>query len=177
MENSFGSRTVWNRRWLVVYTRPRWEKKVDGSLKSEGIRSYCPLKRVINQWSDRKKMVDLPLFSGYVFVWVSEREEYRVRQTLGVLNFIYYMAKPAVIRDSVIEKIERLIAANTDCEIVDAREIAPGDRVRIKSGIFHNQEGTVIKARGKTVLMVFDHLNCALVSSIPAANIILHTAI
>lgn len=177
MENSFGSRTVWNRRWLVVYTRPRWEKKVDGLLKSEGIRSYCPLKRVINQWSDRKKTVDLPLFSGYVFVWVSEREEYKVRQTLGVLNFIYYMAKPAVIRDNVIEKIERLIAANTDCEIVDTREIAPGDRVRIKSGIFHNQEGTVIKARGKTVLMVFDHLNCALVSSIPAANVILHTAI
>ncbi|MDR6782388.1 transcriptional antiterminator RfaH [Pedobacter africanus] len=177
MENSFGSRTVWNRRWLVVYTRPRWEKKVDGLLKSQGIRSYCPLKTVINQWSDRKKTVEIPLFSGYVFVWVSEREEYRVRQTLGVLNFIYYMARPAVIRDSVIEKIECFLKTSTDCEIVDAKEISPGDRVRIKSGVFFNQEGTVIKARGKSVLMVFDHLNCALISSIAISNIALQTAI
>jgi transcriptional antiterminator RfaH len=177
MENSFGSRTVWNRRWLVVYTRPRWEKKVDRLLKSQDIKSYCPLKRITSQWSDRKKIVDLPLFSGYVFVWVSEREEYKVRQTLGVLNFIYYMAKPAVIKDNVIERIAHLMATESDCEIVDSQQIGAGDRIRIKSGIFYNQEGTVIKVEGKNVLMVFDHLNCALVSSIPRSNIILNTAI
>ncbi|WP_316814807.1 UpxY family transcription antiterminator [Pedobacter nyackensis] len=177
MENSFGSRTAWNRRWLVVYTRPRWEKKVDRLLKLQDIKSYCPLKRVTSQWSDRKKSVDFPLFSGYVFVWVSEREEYKVRQTLGVLNFIYYMAKPAVIKDSVIEKIEHLLRTEGDFEVIDSQELNPGDRIRIKSGIFYNQEGTVIKVQGKNVLMVFDHLNCALVSSTPINNVMLSTAI
>lgn len=171
MENSFGSRTVWNRRWLVVYTRPRWEKKVDRLLKSQDIKSYCPLRRITSQWSDRKKVVDIPLFSGYVFVWVSEREEYKVRQTLGVLNFIYYMAKPAVIRDSVIQKIELFLETESDCEIVNSQEINVGDRIRIKSGIFYNKEGTVIKVHGKNVLLVIDHLNCALISSTPITNI------
>lgn len=177
MENQFGSRSIWNRRWLVVYTRPRWEKKVDKLLKSQDIKSYCPLKRVTNQWADRKKVVDLPLFSGYVFVWVSEREEYKVRQTLGVLNFIYYMAKPAVIRDSVIEKIEKLLQVEADYEVINSSEINLGDRIRIKSGIFYNQEGTVIKVQGKNVLMIFDHLNCALVSNVPVANVMLSAAI
>lgn len=176
MENQFGSRSTWGRRWLVVYTRPRWEKKVDKLLKTQDIKSYCPLRKVTNQWADRKKVVELPLFSGYVFVWVSEREEYKVRQTLGVLNFIYYMSKPAVIRASVIEKIENLMNhTDADYEVINAQQINLGDRIRIKSGIFYNQEGTVIKVQGKTVLMVFDHLNCALVSNIPISNVILDT--
>lgn len=177
MENQLGSRYTWTRRWLVVYTRPRWEKKVDRLLKGQDIKSYCPIRQVINQWADRKKMVEIPLFSGYVFVWVNEREEYKVRQTLGVLNFIYYMGKPAVIRDCVIEKIENLMKIHTDYEVINSRDINLGDRIRIKNGIFHNQEGTVIKVYGKTVLMVFDHLNCALVSNVPISDIMLNTAI
>lgn len=173
MENSFGSRSAWNRRWLVVYTRPRWEKKVDKLLKLQDIKSYCPVRRITSQWADRKKIVDLPLFSGYVFVWVSEREEYKVRQTLGVLNFIYYMAKPAVIRDNVIKKIEHFLEIESDCEIINSQEINTGDRIRIKSGIFYDKEGTVIKVNGKNVLMIIDHLNCALVSSTPMTNVML----
>lgn len=177
MENSLVSHNANRRRWLVVYTRPRWEKKVDRLLKSMEIKSYCPLRKVTNQWSDRKKTVELPLFSGYVFVWINEREEYKVRQTLGVLNFIYYMAKPAVIKDSVIENIEHLLATETDYEIVSSTELNAGDRIRIKSGIFYNQEGTIIKVNEKNVLMVFDHLNCALVSSMPITNLVLSRAI
>lgn len=176
MENSFKSRNVWSRRWLVVYTRPKWEKKVDRLLKSQEIRSYCPVKRITSQWSDRKKIIDLPLFSGYVFVWVSQQEEYKVKQTLGVLNFVYYMAKPAVIRDSEIERISQLLELDADCEIIDAGHISAGDRIRVKSGIFYNREGTVIRVQGKNVLMVFDNLNCALVSSIPKSNIVLNAA-
>ncbi|WP_316749005.1 UpxY family transcription antiterminator [Pedobacter gandavensis] len=177
MENQFGSRCTWSRHWLVIYTRPRWEKKVDKLLKLQDIKSYCPIRSVTSQWADRKKIVDLPLFSGYVFVWVNEREEYKVRQTLGVLNFVYYMGKPAVIRDKVIENIEELMSKNHEYEIIDAQEITLGDRVRIKHGIFYNQEGTVIKVRGKHVLMLLDHLNCAIVSSIAIADVILNTAI
>jgi len=176
MESQFGTKSHWKKRWLVIYTRPRWEKKVDKLLKMQDIKSYCPLRTVTHQWADRKKVVDMPLFSGYVFVWIDEREEYKVRQTLGVLNFIYYMAKPAVIRDSVIERIEQLTKMDHDYEVVDLQEINPGDRVRIKCGIFYDQEGTVIKVQGKNVLMVFDHLNCALVSNIPMTNIMLNTA-
>ena len=62
------------KKWLVVYTRPRWEKKVDTLLKQQGIESYCPVRQVQSQWADRKKEVDLPLFNSYVFVYVTEAE-------------------------------------------------------------------------------------------------------
>lgn len=165
------------KQWYVIYTRPRWEKKVDRLLKQQDIESYCPVRKVISQWADRKKEVELPLFSSYVFVRITQREEYRVRQTLGVLNFIYYMAKPAIIRDTVIEKIKHFTASCPDAEVVSLQEINVGDRIRVKNGIFYNQEGTVIKVQGKQVLMVFDHLHCALISHVPVSNVMLTSPI
>lgn len=161
------------KQWLVIYTRPRWEKKVDRLLQMQGITSYCPLRKVTNQWADRKKSVELPLFSSYVFVHIDEREEYKVRQTLGVVNFIYYMARPALIRDHVIEKIRHYTQHCPDAEVVSLREISTGDRIRVKKGLFYNQEGTVIKIQGKNVVMVFDHLDCALLSNVPVSNVML----
>ncbi len=163
-------------QWLVIYTRPRWEKKVDRLLQMQGIESYCPVRKVISQWTDRKKAVELPLFSSYVFVRINEREEYKVRQTLGVLNFVYYMAKPAVIRDQVMEKIKHYTQYCSDAEVVSLREISTGDRIRVKNGLFYNQEGTVIKVQGKNVIMVFDHLDCALLSNIPVSDVMLSSS-
>ncbi|WP_448634547.1 UpxY family transcription antiterminator [Pedobacter panaciterrae] len=94
MENLSTIRTNMPRRWYVIYTRPRWEKKVDELLKLQGITSYCPVRKVKNKWADRIKEVELPLFNSYVFVYIDPREELKVRVTLGVMNFVYYMGKP-----------------------------------------------------------------------------------
>lgn len=173
MENQTENMPSWSKHWLVIYTRPRWEKKVDRLLQIQGIESYCPVRKVVNQWADRKKTVELPLFSSYVFVRINQREEYKVRQTLGVLNFIYYMARPAVIKDSVIEKVKLFNVTCPDAEVVSLEHISVGDRIRVKKGIFYDQEGTVIKIQGKNVLMIFDHLDCALVSNVARDNVTL----
>ena len=165
------SRAASGKRWLVIYTRPRWEKKVHQQLQMQGIESYCPLRKVLSQWADRKKTVELPLFSSYVFVKVDLKEELRVRQTLGVLNFIYYMGKPATIRECDIEQIRELLAAWSDLEVVSLEEISVGDRVYIKTGAFNNQQGCVIDIKGKNVLMVLDNLKCALVTKIRVENV------
>jgi len=171
------SKTTYNsinsKNWLVIYTRPRWEKKVDLLLQSQGIESFCPVRKVENQWADRKKIVELPLFCSYVFVNINSREEFKVRQTLGVLNFIYYMGKPAKVRESEIDKIRNALVYCPDLEVVDMRTISIGDRVSIQNGLFTNQQGKVIKVQGKSVLMVLDNLECALVSRVEAANLAL----
>ncbi|MEJ6981374.1 UpxY family transcription antiterminator [Pedobacter sp. P351] len=171
------SKTTYNsineKNWMVIYTRPRWEKKVDLQLQSQGIESFCPVRKVENQWADRKKIVDLPLFCSYIFVNIHSREEFKVRQTLGVLNFIYYMGKPAKIRESEIDKIRNALVYCPDLEVVDMRTISIGDRVSIKNGIFTNHQGNVIKVQGKSVLMVLDNLECALLSRVEAANLVL----
>ena len=159
------------KKWLVIYTRPRWEKKVDGLLQRQGIESYCPLKQVQNQWADRKKEVSLPLFSSYVFVRVNLREEGLVLYCLGVMGYVYYMQRPAVVSDSVIEEIKRNLAIYKDVEVINLQNISIGDRVLVKQGAFVNQEGQVVQIQGKNVLMVFDNIHCALVTRIPFQHI------
>lgn len=173
MESKINYRPSFSKKWMVIYTRPRWEKKVDRLLQEQGIESFCPVRNVENQWADRKKMVSLPLFNGYVFVKINEREECKVRYTMGVLNFIYYMGKPAIVRDNEIDKLKQIIDSYSNVEVVSLSEISKGDRVRIKSGLFHNQEGQIIQIQGKHVLMSFDDLDCALVTRIPVSNIML----
>lgn len=157
------------RNWFVVYTRPRWEKKVDRLLQMQDIMSYCPLKKQKNQWADRIKNVEVPLFSSYVFVYINPKEELKVRLTLGVVNFVYYMGKLARIRESVIEGIKYYLEISPDVEVVNMRDMEVGDRVKIKEGVMSQRQGEVIKLHGKNVLVVIDNLQCALVTRVPLA--------
>ncbi|MEP6750927.1 MAG: UpxY family transcription antiterminator, partial [Bacteroidota bacterium] len=98
------------KKWYVVYTRPRWEKKVADQLSRKKIDYYCPLNRVHRQWSDRKKIVLEPLFSAYVFVQIDETEQLQVRLTDGVINFVYWLGKPAVIKNEEIHAIREFLS-------------------------------------------------------------------
>lgn len=160
------------RKWLAIYTRPRWEKKIDQLLKEQGVESFCPVRKVESQWADRKKVVEMPLFNSYVFVKVDLKEELIVRQTIGVLNFIYYMGKPAVLRESEIEDIKHFLTSINDIEVISLSNLSVGDRVMIKSGIMSKQEGAVVKINGKNVLMVFDKLDCAVVTRVDISNLV-----
>lgn len=160
------------KNWLVIYVRPRWEKKVDRLLEEQGIETFCPLKTTENQWADRKKIVSIPLFAGYVFVKIDDRDLTKVRYTLGVLNFIYFMGKPAVIKDAEIEQLKEMVKVYNNLEILNLNDLSAGDRVRIRSGLFYNQEGEIIKIQGKTVLMSFNHIDCALVTRIDINQLI-----
>ena len=75
--------------WFAVYTKPRWEKKVARLLDEQGIENYCPLNKVVKQWSDRKKVVLEPLFKSYVFVRVAEEQKWELKKINGILNFIF----------------------------------------------------------------------------------------
>ena len=78
-----------SKKWLAIYTRPRWEKKVNQLLTEKGFESYCPLNKVKRKWSDRIKVVEEPLFKSYVFVKVAEEDRSEVRMTSGAINFVY----------------------------------------------------------------------------------------
>ncbi|ASU34736.1 Transcription antitermination factor NusG [Mucilaginibacter xinganensis] len=174
MESKSAASFLHEKKWLLIYTRPKWEKKVDQLLKQQGIESYCPLRTVQNQWADRKKLVSLPVFNSYVFVRVTPREECEVLYTLGVIKFVYYMGKPAVIRDHIIEQIKINLTLYQNVEVVNLQSINIGDRVKIKQGVFINQSGQVIQIMGKKILMVFDQIDCALVTCIPFGHVVLN---
>src|SRR6187402_529657 len=97
------------KHWYAVYTKPRWEKKVYSLLKDGGMEAYCPLNRVRKKWSDRIKWVEEPLFKSYVFVKVTEEERTGVRMVNGVVNFVYWLGKPAVVKDKEIAIIRKFL--------------------------------------------------------------------
>ena len=158
------------RKWLAVYTKPRWEKKIDGLLKEKGIETYCPLNKVHRKWSDRMKLIEEPLFKSYVFVHVNEEEEKDVRWINGVLNFVYWLGKPAVIKPSDIERIKRFLNDYNDVEAL-AMELAPNTQVIITSGLLMDKEARVISTNKKRVEVEISSMGYKLVAYVDKANV------
>jgi len=154
-----------SRKWFAVYTRPRWEKKVNQLLQEKGLESYCPLNKVRRKWSDRIKIVEEPLFKSYVFVKVSDDDRSNVRMTDGAINFVYWNGKPAVIREKEINAIRRFL---DEYENVEARpmNLKIDQRVRITNGTLMDQEGKVLDLRRKTVKVAIDSLGYILIAYI-----------
>jgi transcription antitermination factor NusG len=152
-------------KWLAVYTRPRWEKKVNQLLKEKGLESYCPLNKVRRKWSDRVKLVEEPLFKSYVFVKVKDEDRSKVRMTSGAINFVYWNGKPAVIKEKEITAIRRFL---DEYENVEARpvDLKVNQRVRITDGTLMDKEGKVLDIRHKTAKIAIDSLGYILVAYI-----------
>ena len=92
-------------KWYAVYTRSRFEKKAAERLAEQGIEAYVPLQRVMRQWSDRRKPVLEPAFRSYVFVRINHLHYYKVLDTPGIVRYVFFDGKPAVVRDEEIETL------------------------------------------------------------------------
>jgi transcription antitermination factor NusG len=159
-----------SKKWLAVYTRPRWEKKVSQLLVEKGTECYCPLNKVRRKWSDRVKLVEEPLFKSYVFVKVNEEERTDVRMTPGIINFVYWNGKPAVIKEKEIANIRKFLDEYENVEVNPAA-VAVDQRVKISTGPLMDQEGKVLSVRHKTVKVAIDSLGYVLVAYIERSKL------
>jgi len=153
------------RKWLAVYTRPRWEKKVNRLLAEKGVERYCPLNKVRRKWSDRVKVIEEPLFKSYVFVKVNDDDRTSVRMTPGVINFVYWQGKPAVIKEKEISAIKRFLDEYENVE-VQPLDVKVNQRVKITTGPLMDREGQVLEVQHKTVKIAIDSLGYVLVASV-----------
>lgn len=153
------------RKWLALYSRPRWEKKVAQLLTEKGLESYCPVNKVRRKWSDRVKVVEEPLFKSYVFVRVADGDKTAVRMTPGVINFVYWNGKPALIKDKEINAIKQFL---NDYENVEVKpiELELNQRVKVTKGPLMDQEGQVLELQRKTVKVAIDSLGYLLIAHI-----------
>ena len=131
----------------MVYTIPRWEKKVALLLLTKGIDHYCPLNKVTKQWSDRRKIVIEPLFKGYVFVRVKELEKWEIKNVEGILNYVYWQGKPAVVKDKEIDTIKKFLQEFTDVQVINP-QLAVNNKVLIRQGVLMNYQGIVVEVSG-----------------------------
>ena len=133
--------------WYAVHTRPRWEKKVASLLQGKDIENYCPLNKVIRQWSDRKKTILEPLFKGYVFVQVEEAAKWEVLAINGIVNYVHWLGKPARIRDSEIDTIRRFLHEFEDIDVTETG-MQVNAAVQVKQGVLMNYKGIVLEVQG-----------------------------
>ena len=156
--------------WYAVYTKPRWEKKVAALLLEAGIENYCPINKVTRQWSDRKKIVLEPVFKGYVFVKVEESKKWEVRSIPGILNFVYWLGKPAVIREEEINLIRMFLNEFNDVQ-VEQKGLVINTEVRIKQGVLMNYHGLVVEVIGSRAVVKIDTLDMQLSAHIDKKNL------
>ena len=158
------------KKWYVVYTKPRWEKKVAALLSEKNIENYCPLNRVSKKWSDRKKIVLEPLFKGYVFVAPQIADRLDVKNTTGVLNFVHWLGKPAVVNEKEITIIKKFLQEFDDIKVTN-NSILANDEVAIKQGLLMNFKGIVIEINGNTAKVKIDGMGLILTASFDKKNL------
>jgi transcriptional antiterminator RfaH len=128
------------------------KKKVAERLEKADINVYCPLQTTLKQWSDRKKKVKVPIFPSYVFVHVNEKERQIVLQDPGVLNFVYWQGKPAIIKNEEIEIIRECLEGNTnEAEVV-------GDEITITQGILSGTKGKIKEIQGNKIILTIESI-------------------
>ncbi|KAF2342058.1 UpxY family transcription antiterminator [Flavobacterium tistrianum] len=147
--------------WYVVYTKPKWEKKVADKLNQLGIECYCPLIIQVKQWSDRKKKIEVPLFSSYVFVKLEDSERNLVFQVAGVIRYLFWLGKPAIVKDQEIEIIKASLKASNISDIT-VSTLQVGDKIKLESGAFVNQNAIVREVSNNYYILVLESLGCVL---------------
>ncbi len=158
-------------KWYVIYTRPRWEKKVYSLLTAKAIESYCPLNKVRRKWSDRIKLVEEPLFKSYVFVKTDEEGRLPVRMTDGVVNFVYWNGKPAIVKEKEIQTIKKFLNEHEQVGLVKM-DFKPNDKVIITSGPLMDKEGKVLEVKNKVAKVIIESLGYILVADIDKSKLI-----
>jgi len=141
--------------WFALQTRYRFEKKVAAQLSGKGLEVFLPLRHEDREWSDRKKMVSVPLFPGYAFVRSARSVALRVQvlQTAGVMGFVSFAGAAAVVPRKQIEDLRLLLDQAVPFTLYPFLQV--GQRIRIRGGCLDGVEGMLAQRdRGKLVISI-----------------------
>jgi transcription antitermination factor NusG len=141
-------------RWYAVWTRSRQEKATSTLLNCLGVQHYLPLKSELRQWSDRKQMVEMPVFSSYLFVHINlmTNSRLQVLKSPGVVALVGNQSGPLPIPDREIEDVRTVLAARVEYSLHSS--LQNGDRVRVIRGVLAGVEGTLVRNSPESRLLV-----------------------
>lgn len=165
-----------NHHWYAIRVKSRTEKKVNADLQDQGIDSYLPLQRRLRIWSDRKKWVEMPLISGYVFVHISRKEYEIVLRTMNVVCYVFFQGKAAVINDKDILTLKRMLG-QSELELeVTLEDLKPGQMVEVVAGPLCGVVGELIEFQGKNkVALRIDPLGYTVLVEAPEKTLMPYT--
>jgi transcription antitermination factor NusG len=141
-------------QWYAVHTRPQHEKSVVAYLQRQGITTFLPLVSEIHRWSDRRKVVHLPLFTCYAFLHMKLVPESwsKVMGITGVIRFVGIRGQGVPIPDTQVYAVQSLLASGLSYQICPFLKV--GQRVRVRGGALDGVEGILIARSGDRTLVI-----------------------
>ena len=133
--------------WYVLYTAPRAEKQVEVHINSMNVECWLPLHRCPRVWSDRVKLVDVPLFTSYIFVYTNDTILRSLLRVYGVIRIVYYDGKPAIVRQSEIDAIKEFLMK------ASSHPLCPGEEVEILCGAMKHVSGRIKKIKKQKLIL------------------------
>jgi transcriptional antiterminator RfaH len=140
--------------WHLIYTRPRHEKKVSDRLSELNIKSFFPIRKIVRQWHDRKKLIEEPLFPSYVFVYLDGKQS--LYEGMNVEGYLYYVKvgkKMAKVDEQLVEQLKLLSVHDGDIE-VSSSSFSPGRLVTICGGALTGLPSEIVEYNGKQKIIV-----------------------
>jgi len=141
-------------RWYALHTRARHERVVENRLREQGLEAFLPTVRETHRWSDRKKTLEVPLFSCYVFVRcaLSAEDRMRVFRIDSALGFVGTRGTGVPIPDEQIENVRSVLSQTAPCRSHPFLKV--GQRVRVCGGAMDGVEGVFLSENGDQSLVI-----------------------
>ena len=139
-----------NSRWHVLYTKPRHELKTSERLTKKGFEVYCPMKTSLKQWSDRKKKMSVPLLPSYIFIKITPKERVIPLSDPSVLNYIFWLGKPAIVRDSEINLLKGIMSKDIVQEF-EIRKLKIGSQIELNKSLVKGKKA-IIKSISNNII-------------------------
>ncbi|GIX46923.1 MAG: transcription termination factor NusG domain protein [Candidatus Tectimicrobiota bacterium] len=156
--------------WYAIHTRSRHEKVVRDQLAAKGVTHLLPLWRKRSVWKDRIKLIEVPLFSGYLFAYFPLREKLRVLTTIGVVRLVGINGQPVPIPQEQIDAVRTMVEQQLRYDPYPY--LREGMRVRVKRGVLAGAEGILIAKRQHYRLVVsIDLIQRAVAVDIDSADV------
>ena len=140
------------KNWIVVRSKPKSEKIAYAQLKEKEIEAYLPLLKERRKWSDRKKWVEFPLFSSYLFAKIEIKNSIFVLQTNGVSSLVKFGEEIAIVQDEVVNAIK--LAIDGGYQLTPAEYFIAGNAVEVIEGPMRGVKGIVAQLKGKDRLVI-----------------------
>ena len=119
------------------------------------------MNRIQKQWSDRKKIVFEPLFKGYIFIKISDAHKWDVKQIQGIINYVYWLGKPAKVKEDEIDTIRKFLSEFENVEVIEST-IKKSSKVVISQGVLMNYNGVVVEVLGNKARVQIDSMGIRL---------------
>jgi len=133
-------------KWFVYYTYPKSERVIKNEFENKNFEVFLPLYKVKRQWSDRIKVLEVPLFSNYIFIKSIKHDIYTIIKHPKIIRYVAFAGQPAFLKEEEICALQKFISYSNDIEI--DLSIMVGNKVKIKSGPLKGLTGILIEKKG-----------------------------